>query len=251
MQKIYNRIIKVMGKNMKITMIVGARPQFVKASVLYKAMREKYDITLVHTGQHYDDNMSKIFFEELNLPAPDINLNIGSGGHGEQTGAMLTGIEKILLKSKPDAVMILGDTNSTLAGALAASKLLIPIAHVEAGLRNFDKQMPEEQNRICTDHLSDMLFCPTQTAVDWLAQESITRHVFNVGDVMYDVVLQFSALSEKKYLTGSLFSGTGLICTLSKISSLVKCGESIFHCPSKVSIQPVVSLSVTHGTPNK
>jgi UDP-GlcNAc3NAcA epimerase len=143
--------------------------------------------------------MSKVFFEDLGIPKSDINLNVGSGGHGVQTGTMLAALESVMLEQKPDAVLVYGDTNSTLAGTLAASKLLIPLAHVEAGLRSFDKAMPEEQNRICTDHLSDRLFCPTKSAVDWLAAEGVTEHVYNVGDVMYDVVLRFSALAEQRY----------------------------------------------------
>ena len=196
--------------NMKITLIVGARPQFVKVSPIFSALKFSHNVRILHTGQHYDDNMSRIFFEELDIPMPDINLNIGSSGHGGQTGAILEGVEKVLLADRPDAVIVFGDTNSTLAGALATSKLLIPLAHVEAGLRSFDKGMPEEQNRVCTDHLSDMLFCPTQSALDWLAAESITRYVYNVGDVMYDAVLRFGERSEKRYRQDGLKSLQGL-----------------------------------------
>lgn len=184
---------------MKIVSVIGARPQFVKAAVVSAALRKRHEEILIHTGQHYDDNMSKVFFEDLSIPSPDVNLGIGSGGHGAQTGAMLAAIEDVILTHKPDAVLVYGDTNSTLAGALAASKLLVPLAHVEAGLRSFDKSMPEEQNRICADHLSDILFCPTQSAVDWLAAEGLTTGVHNVGDVMYDVALHFGALAEKRY----------------------------------------------------
>lgn len=189
---------------MKIVSIVGARPQFVKSAVVSRALRSKHQEILVHTGQHYDDNMSKVFFEDLSIPTPDVNLGIGSGGHGAMTGAMLSAIENVILEHKPGAVLIYGDTNSTLAGALAASKLLIPLAHVEAGLRSFDKAMPEEQNRICADHLSDILFCPTQSAVDWLAAEGITSGVHNVGDVMYDVALHYGALAETRYGNGGM-----------------------------------------------
>lgn len=189
---------------MKIISVIGARPQFVKAAVVSAALRHSHEEILVHTGQHYDDNMSKVFFEDLSIPQPDVNLGIGSGGHGAQTGAMLTAIENVILEQKPGAVLIYGDTNSTLAGALAASKLMVPLAHVEAGLRSFDKAMPEEQNRICADHLSDMLFCPTQSAVEWLAAEGITGGVHNVGDVMYDVALHFGALAETRYGNGGL-----------------------------------------------
>jgi len=187
---------------MKIVTIVGARPQFVKAAIFSKEFRKNNTEILVHTGQHYDANMSDIFFEELNIPKPNYNLGIGSGTHGKQTAKMLEGIEEILIKEKPDGLLVYGDTNSTLAGALAASKLIIPVFHIEAGLRSYDMKMPEEQNRILTDHISKLLFCPTQTAVNNLKKEGIVAGVINSGDIMYDSVLHYTSLSEKKYKDG-------------------------------------------------
>ena len=173
---------------MKVVSIVGARPQFIKAAVVSRALRERHTEVLVHTGQHYDYQMSQIFFKELDLPEPEVNLNVGSGMHGQQTGQMLAGLEPVLLTEQPDWVLVYGDTNSTLAGALAAAKLGLRVAHVEAGLRSFNRAMPEEINRVVTDHLSDLLFCPGQTAVDNLAAEGIKQGVHEVGDVMADVL---------------------------------------------------------------
>ena len=178
---------------MKFVSIVGARPQFIKAALISRKLREK-GVTeiLVHTGQHYDFDMSDVFFEELNLPKSDYYLGIGSGSHGWQTGKMLIEIEKVLLKERPDIVLVYGDTNTTLAGALASAKLHIPVAHIEAGLRSFNKKMPEEINRILTDHVSDLLFCPSETAVENLKREGIFKGVYLVGDIMLDIALEVS-----------------------------------------------------------
>ncbi len=186
----------------KIITIVGARPQFVKTAALSRSLKEKgLEEVLVHTGQHFDENMAEVFFRQMDIPEPKYNLGINSLTHGAMTGRMLEGIEKVLIKEKPDAVVVFGDTNSTLAGALAAGKLHIPVAHVEAGLRSFNMKMPEEINRILTDRISDLLFCPTQTAVENLSKEGFDNFdnlVENVGDVMYDVALYYSRFSEQR-----------------------------------------------------
>lgn len=174
---------------MKILTVVGARPQFIKAAPVSRAIRQQHQEILIHTGQHYDEGMSEVFFRELSIPAPDMNLSVGSGSHGEQTAAMLQGLEAEMLRAMPDWVLLYGDTNSTIAGALAAAKLNIPIAHVEAGLRSFNRTMPEEINRVVTDHVSTLLFCPTQLAVENLKNEGITHGVHEVGDVMVDGLL--------------------------------------------------------------
>jgi len=183
---------------MKVVTVVGARPQFIKAAPVSRVLRRVAHEVLIHTGQHYDRGMSAIFFEELDIPFPDVNLGVGSGPHGWQTGQMLIRIEEVLLAERPDRVLVYGDTNSTLAGALAAVKLHIPVAHVEAGLRSFNRQMPEEYNRVLTDHAADLLFCPTQTAVENLAREGIKTGVHLVGDVMYDALLYNTALAQKR-----------------------------------------------------
>ena len=182
---------------MKILTVVGARPQFVKAATVSRAIANLnsghaaplIDEKIVHTGQHYDANMSEVFFAELGIPTPAYSLGVGSGSQGAQTGRMLAELETVMLTEKPDVVLLYGDTNSTLAGAMGAAKLHIPIAHVEAGLRSFNRRMPEEINRVMTDHVSTWLFCPTETAVSNLALEGIQQGVHNVGDVMFDGVL--------------------------------------------------------------
>lgn len=174
---------------MRVFTVVGARPQFIKAGPVSRALEARgIQEKLVHTGQHYDLNMSDIFFEALGLKKPDFHLGIGSGTHGKQTGAMLEAIERILFDETPDALLVYGDTNSTLAGALAAAKLHIPVVHVEAGLRSFNRKMPEETNRVLTDHISTLLFCPTEVAVRHLSNEGITSGVHMVGDVMKDAL---------------------------------------------------------------
>jgi UDP-GlcNAc3NAcA epimerase len=203
---------------MKIASIVGARPQFIKAAALSRELRKRHQEILIHTGQHYDHAMSGVFFDGLEIPAPDVNLGVGSGLHGAQTGGMLAAIEEVLVAKKPDRVLVYGDTNSTLAGALAASKLHIPVVHVEAGLRSFNRRMPEEVNRVIADHLSDLLLCPSDTAIANLAAEGITRGVHLVGDVMLDVLnwaneraavkspafLSGMKLQERKYLLATV-----------------------------------------------
>lgn len=220
-------------KPVKIVSIVGARPQFIKAAAVSRLLRQGHREFLVHTGQHYDYEMSGIFFDGLELPRPDTNLAVGSGSHGVQTGAMLKGIEDILLAERPDYLLIYGDTNSTLAGALAASKLSVPVAHVEAGLRSFNRRMPEEINRVVTDHLSALLLCPSDAAVRNLTAEGITRNVHLVGDVMLDVllwakqqlserppeILQGLGLKKQSYLLATLHrsENTDDLARLSKI----------------------------------
>jgi len=189
---------------MKIISVIGARPQFIKCAPVSKELRKKNHEILIHTGQHYDYELSKVFFDQLGIPTPDYNLGIGSASHGKQTGTMLVEIEKVLVNEKPDVVLVYGDTNSTLAGTLASVKLHIPIGHVEAGLRSFDRTMPEEINRVLTDHASDLLFAPTQTAVVNLKKEGMSQGVFLVGDVMYDVLKQSIHIARESQILKTL-----------------------------------------------
>lgn len=186
---------------MKILTILGARPQFIKAATVSRVLQAQEDVreVLVHTGQHFDENMSDIFFDELEIPKPKYHLGIGGGNHGQQTGRMLEAIENVLLEEQPDWVLVYGDTNSTLAGALSSVKLHVPVAHVEAGLRSFNRKMPEEINRIMTDHIAEILFAPTDIASRHLKNEGIPSHKIQlVGDVMYDASLFYGNKAEKK-----------------------------------------------------
>ena len=193
---------------MKLVTVVGARPQFIKAAALSRAIArhnaghpgEAIGERIVHTGQHYDANMSDVFFQELEIPPPAFHLGVGSGPHGAQTGKMLAAIESVIVEERPDRVVVYGDTNSTLAGALAAAKLQVPVAHVEAGLRSFNRAMPEEVNRVLCDHVSDRLYCPTATAVENLRNEGVTHGVEQVGDVMYDSMLHYRARAKDAVL---------------------------------------------------
>lgn len=185
---------------MKILTIVGARPQFIKAAPVSRVIHSTPDLAevMVHTGQHFDAEMSDVFFQELDIPAPAYHLGINGGGHGEMTGRMLAGLEPIMQSEQPDVVLVYGDTNSTLAGALAAAKLHFPVAHVEAGLRSFNRRMPEEINRVIADHLSTWLFCPTRAAIENLAKEGVSRSVYHVGDVMFDATLHIRDLARRR-----------------------------------------------------
>jgi UDP-GlcNAc3NAcA epimerase len=199
---------------MHIFTIVGARPQFVKAAPLSAALRQHHHEFLVHTGQHYDAAMSDIFFQELAIPTPDVNLGVGSGTHAEQTAAIMVGLEKLMIQQQPDWVLVYGDTNSTLGAALAASKLNLPIAHVEAGLRSYNRTMPEEVNRVLTDHVSRLKLCPTQVAVDNLAREGITEGVVVTGDIMLDAVQRSLTIARQKSNILERFKPPYLVVTL-------------------------------------
>lgn len=221
----------------KIVTIIGARPQIIKAAALSRAIRKHFSDSIteivVHTGQHYDDNMSQVFFDELNIPQPDYNLKVGSLSHGKQTAKMIEGIEDILLSEKPDYIVLYGDTNSTLAGAIAASKIHVPIVHIEAGLRSFNKTMPEEINRICCDHCSTMLFSPTTTGYNNLVREGFNPNnqkkftidnpgIYHCGDVMYDNSKYFSIIAEQKseiMKRENLVGKSFILCTIHRDSN--------------------------------
>src|SRR4051812_3155668 len=217
---------------LKIVTIIGARPQIIKAAALSRAIKNKFadkiQEIIIHTGQHYDNNMSQVFFDELGVPKPYFNLNIRLVSHGEQTGAMVSGIEKVIQTEKPNCIVVYGDTNSTLSGAIAASKINIPVIHIEAGLRSFNKSMPEEVNRILCDHVSTLLFCPTKTAFDNLLKEGFKERntspydinnpkVYHCGDIMYDNSIYFSEIAEKKSTIlkdNELTSGEFILATI-------------------------------------
>jgi len=184
----------------KILIVVGSRPNFIKIAPLIDELKriDKFNYILLHTGQHYDFEMSRIFFQELKIPKPNYNLGVGSGSHAYQTAKIMERLEPIILKEKPNLIIVVGDVNSTLVGALVAAKLNIPVGHIEAGLRSYDKTMPEEINRLLTDHISNFLFCPTKTAVNNLKKEGIKKGIYNVGDMMYDALLENVKIAQKK-----------------------------------------------------
>lgn len=232
----------------KIVTIVGARPQFIKAAVVSRVLQsvDWAEELIVHTGQHYDADMSDVFFNEMQIPQPRYNLEIGSGGHGAQTGKMMQAIEDVCLREKPDCVLVYGDTNSTLAGALVAAKLHIPVAHVEAGLRSFNRRMPEEINRICTDHVSDLLFAPTETARYNLVREGFSESQISLsGDVMYDAAKFYSDRAGTKYL-GELRLSTGdfVLATIHRAENTDSPErlESILSALSEIASKMVVIL---------
>jgi len=247
---------------MKIVTVIGARPQIIKAAALSRAIKEHFkkevDEVIVHTGQHYDDNMSQVFFDELGIPQPDYNLGVGSASHGVQTARMIEGIEEILLKEKPDYLVLYGDTNSTLAGAIAASKIHVPIVHIEAGLRSFNKSMPEEINRICCDHCSTLLFSPTSTGFKNLINEGFNPDnkrrftidnagIYHCGDVMYDNSKHFANIADKKsqILDKEGLKGTDyILCTIHRDNNTDKPERlnAIFKALLKISESKMVVL---------
>jgi len=240
---------------MKIVTIIGARPQFIKASALSRAFREhnktsdqKIEEIIIHTGQHFDENMSEVFFTELEIPHPNYNLEIANLPHGAMTGRMLEAIEVVLKDEQPDYVLIYGDTNSTLAGALAASKLHIPIAHVEAGLRSFNMRMPEEVNRIVSDKISNLLFCPTEIAVINLKNEGIVSGVHNVGDVMFDVTLYYREQAKAKIELSkwNVTDGNYALCTIHRAENTDNLSrlQSIFDALREIAKELPVILPI-------
>ncbi len=223
--------------------IVGARPQFIKAAPVSHVLREHHHEYLVHTGQHFDPEMSDVFFEELNIPKPDINLGIGALSNVEQVSQMMAALKPLLESQQPDWVLVYGDTNSTLAGALAAALLKLPVAHVEAGLRSYNRDMPEETNRVLTDHVSRALFCPTQTAVSNLAREGITENVYHVGDVMLDALVQNRTRAGNRVLDDHrLHSGGYFLATIHRASNTDQPSHlaSIFAAFARFSDTPIV-----------
>jgi UDP-N-acetylglucosamine 2-epimerase len=246
---------------MKILTVVGARPQFIKAAAVSAPLRRLAHEVIVHTGQHYDHAMSDRFFEELDLPAPDLQLGVGSGPHGEQTGRMLAGIESAIVAERPDRVLVYGDTNSTLAGALAAAKLSVPIVHVEAGLRSFNRSMPEEINRVITDHVSALLCCPGEGAARNLAAEGITSGVHITGDVMRDLLERVRSSLDVRILTElGLTSGRYALLTLHRahntddpgrlagvLAALADAAEPVVFPLHPRTRQALVSLNLTSG----
>lgn len=223
-------------RKFKLISVVGARPQFIKLAALAKKMsfspfKNKFLHIIIHTGQHYDYEMSKIFFQELNLPKPDYHLDTGSHSPSKQIGKMMGNIEKVLMKEKPDMVIVYGDTNTTLAGAISAAHLKIPVAHIEAGLRSFRMDMPEEINRILTDRISSLLFCPTKTAIENLKKEGHTKNVFLVGDIMYDIFLQ----SQKHIKNRKILKKLGLI-PKNYLLLTVHRKENLFHIENLIRI---------------
>jgi UDP-GlcNAc3NAcA epimerase len=248
----------------RIVTIIGARPQIIKAAALSRAIKTKFLDTLseiiVHTGQHYDENMSQVFFDELNIPHPDYNLNVGSGSHGKQTALMIEKIEEILIKEKPDAIVLYGDTNSTLAGGIAASKIHVPVVHIEAGLRSFNKAMPEEVNRIMCDHVSTLLFSPTKTGYSNLVKEGFKENttapysadnpkIYHCGDVMYDNSLYFSSIADDKtnvINSNGLLTGNFILATIHRNNNTdePKRLEALFSAMHKISIENNVQILI-------
>ena len=248
----------------KVITIVGARPQIIKASAISRSIslffKDQIDEIIIHTGQHYDENMSQIFFEELGIPSPHFNINVGSGSHGKQTAKMIEGIEEILVNEKPDAVILYGDTNSTIAGALAASKIHIPVVHIEAGLRSFNKKMPEEINRISCDHMSTLLFSPTSQGIENLKKEGFNTdtegkasidlpHVYHCGDIMLDNSIYFAKETTDELLKKlNLVSNQYILCTIHRdnntdiASNLENILNALIVCQEETKLKIVLPL---------